>query len=150
MTEFTGLDLEMTIEEHYHEVLDMLDNLFLYMFKGLQTQFAKEIEIINKQFPADSFKFLDKTLRLKWPEALALLKENGVDWPEFDDLRYNKGSLNGVIPRLILLYLARKTSDSLASSSERSTTPTITSLTSSLPPFGHSTPCLMLPTPYVT
>lgn len=86
MTEFTGLDLEMTIEEHYHEVVDLLDSLFLHMFKGLQTQYSKEVEIINKQFPAEPFKFLEKTLRLKWPDAIALLKEHGIEWPPFDDL----------------------------------------------------------------
>ncbi|KAG8985479.1 aspartate--tRNA ligase dps1, partial [Tulasnella sp. 427] len=37
MTEFTGLDLEMVIEEHYHEVVDVLDSMLLNIFKGLQT-----------------------------------------------------------------------------------------------------------------
>lgn len=89
MTEFTGLDLEMVIEEHYHEVVDMLDNLFLYIFKGLTSQYAKEIAIIQKQFPADDFKWKEPTLRLKWHEGLALLKEGGVELPEFEDLRYD-------------------------------------------------------------
>lgn len=35
MTEYTGLDLEMEIDEHYHEVLRVLDNCFKSIFKGV-------------------------------------------------------------------------------------------------------------------
>ena len=36
MTEFIGLDLEMAIEEHYHEVMDLLDGMLKSIFSGLQ------------------------------------------------------------------------------------------------------------------
>lgn len=36
LCEFTGLDFEMEINEHYDEVLDVLDRLFVYIFNGLQ------------------------------------------------------------------------------------------------------------------
>ena len=36
LCEFTGLDFEMAINQHYNEVLDMLDHLFVYMFNGLK------------------------------------------------------------------------------------------------------------------
>lgn len=36
LCEFTGLDLEMEINEHYNEVLDLIDRLFVYMFNGLK------------------------------------------------------------------------------------------------------------------
>src|ERR1700761_407706 len=57
MTEFIGLDLEMAINEHYHEVMEMLDSLFLSIFRGLREQYSKEIEVVRKQFPADAFKW---------------------------------------------------------------------------------------------
>lgn len=38
LCEFTGLDLEMAINEHYNEVLDVLDSLFVYMFNGLKSR----------------------------------------------------------------------------------------------------------------
>lgn len=38
LCEFTGLDLEMAINEHYNEVLDVLDRLFVYMFNGLKSR----------------------------------------------------------------------------------------------------------------
>jgi len=48
MCEFTGLDLEMTIKEHYFELLDILGNLFNFIFKGLETRFAAELKAINE------------------------------------------------------------------------------------------------------
>ena len=43
LCEFTGLDMEMAIKEHYFEVLDVLDNLFLHMFDGLNERFKHEL-----------------------------------------------------------------------------------------------------------
>ncbi|KAG8954961.1 aspartate--tRNA ligase dps1 [Tulasnella sp. 424] len=99
MTEFTGLDLEMVIEEHYHEVVDVLDSMLLNIFRGLETQYAKEVETVSKQFPCEPFKFLDKTLRLGWKEGLAILKEGGVELPEFEDLSTEHEKLLGKLVR---------------------------------------------------
>ena len=43
LTEFTGLDLEMTIENHYHEVIDLIDEVILTIFKGLQSEHHAEV-----------------------------------------------------------------------------------------------------------
>jgi len=43
LTEFTGLDLEMTITYNYGEVLDMLDGLLLHIFRELQKNFKEEV-----------------------------------------------------------------------------------------------------------
>lgn len=48
MCEFTGLDIEMTIKEHYYELLDLMGELFVSIFKGLETRFAKELVAINE------------------------------------------------------------------------------------------------------
>ena len=47
LTEFTGLDMEMTIKEHYFEVLDMLGNMFVYIFKKLESNYKKELDTIK-------------------------------------------------------------------------------------------------------
>lgn len=47
LCEFTGLDMEMTIKEHYFEVLDTLGNLMAHLFNGIETRYAKEIEVIR-------------------------------------------------------------------------------------------------------
>ncbi|KAF7306975.1 Aspartate-tRNA ligase [Mycena indigotica] len=90
MTEFMGLDLEMTIEEHYHEVMELLDDLFLTMFRGLRGKFSQEIATVGKQFPAEEFTWREKeqggTLKLTFREAIDLLVEDGVSREVLDDI----------------------------------------------------------------
>ncbi|KAI0078929.1 aspartate-tRNA ligase [Panus rudis PR-1116 ss-1] len=86
MTEFIGLDLEMAIEEHYHEVMELLDNLFKYIFSGLKEKYKKEIEAVRRQFPAEEFKWREETLKLSFKEAVDLLVEDGVPRETLDDI----------------------------------------------------------------
>ncbi|KAK7064177.1 aspartate-trna ligase [Favolaschia claudopus] len=89
LTEFMGLDLEMAIEEHYHEVMELLDSLFLSIFHGLRDNYSNEIEIIGKQFPADEFKWREGpegTLKLNFRQAIDMLVEDGVPRETLDDI----------------------------------------------------------------
>ena len=36
LTEFVGLDMEMTFSYHYHEVIQMIGAMFINLFKGLR------------------------------------------------------------------------------------------------------------------
>ncbi|KAI7984450.1 Aspartate--tRNA ligase 2, cytoplasmic [Camellia lanceoleosa] len=54
--EFTGLDVEMEIKEHYSEVMDIVDRLFVAMFDGLNEKCQKELEAIVKQYPFEPLK----------------------------------------------------------------------------------------------
>jgi len=40
LCEFTGLDFEMAINEHYDEVMDVIDQLFVYIFNGLNGKYG--------------------------------------------------------------------------------------------------------------
>ncbi len=62
MTEFVGLDVEIAIKYHYHEVLDIIGDLFTQIFKGLQKNFASEIEAIRKQYNVEPFQFIEPAL----------------------------------------------------------------------------------------
>ncbi|KAJ3479937.1 hypothetical protein NLI96_g8720 [Meripilus lineatus] len=89
MTEFIGLDLEMAIEEHYHEVMELLDSLFKHIFSGLRDRYKKDIDVVHKQFPADEFKWREGpegTLRFTFKEAVDLLVEDGVPRETLDDI----------------------------------------------------------------
>ncbi|EPT04273.1 hypothetical protein FOMPIDRAFT_1014148 [Fomitopsis schrenkii] len=89
MTEFIGLDLEMAIDEHYHEVLEMLDGLFIHMFRSLKQKYAKEIETVGRQFPAEEFKWREGpegTLKISFAEAVDLLVNDGVQREALDDI----------------------------------------------------------------
>jgi aspartyl-tRNA synthetase len=90
MTEFMGLDMEMAFNEHYHEVLDVLCEMFVFIFDGLKEQFSNELQIVNHQYPFSEFQYPRKTLVLQFPEAVALLRENGVDTSDFEDFSTEK------------------------------------------------------------
>jgi len=40
LTEFVGLDIEMAFHYHYHEVIKTIGDLFVEMFKGLETKYG--------------------------------------------------------------------------------------------------------------
>jgi aspartyl-tRNA synthetase len=86
LTEFVGMDVEMTFKEHYHEVLDALDKMFVHIFKGLRDRYATEIETIRKQYPSEPYRFLEPSLRLKYPEGVRMLREAGIEMGDEDDL----------------------------------------------------------------
>ncbi|PPQ64383.1 hypothetical protein CVT26_002090 [Gymnopilus dilepis] len=85
MTEFIGLDLEMAFEEHYHEVMEVIDAMLKHIFAGLSQKYKKEIETVKRQFPAEDFKWREETLRLTFREAVEILVEDGVPREELDD-----------------------------------------------------------------
>lgn len=88
MTEFMGLDIEYAFEEHYHEVLDMFDGLFVFIFTELQKRYAHELEVVKAQFPFEDFQFLQKTLRLEYKDGVKMLRDAGYEIGDFEDLRY--------------------------------------------------------------
>ena len=77
MTEFTGLDMEMAIVQHYHEAMRMLDGVLKHIFAGLQREYASEIETVSKQFPCEPFVWKEETVVLRFPEAVQMLRESG-------------------------------------------------------------------------
>ena len=79
LCEFTGLDLEMEIKEHFFEVLDTLGELFYFIFKGLNERYAKELEIVNNQYPFEPLILTPEVLKLPWTEGIKLLTENGFN-----------------------------------------------------------------------
>ncbi|KAJ3121290.1 aspartate--tRNA ligase dps1 [Nowakowskiella sp. JEL0407] len=105
MTEFMGLDLEMAFEEHYHEVLDLFDDLFIFIFENLEKRYGKELEIVGKQYPFEKFVYLPtkgveglhggkkegcgrpgKCLRLEYKDAIALLRAAGRTIGDEEDM----------------------------------------------------------------
>ncbi|KAL7111266.1 hypothetical protein ACP275_05G077600 [Erythranthe tilingii] len=86
LCEFTGLDVEMEIDEHYSEVMDIVDRLFVTMFDFLNEQCSELLEAINRQYPFKPLKYLRKTLRLSFEEGIHMLKEAGVEVDPLGDL----------------------------------------------------------------
>ncbi|CAG5118385.1 unnamed protein product [Candidula unifasciata] len=86
LTEFIGLDLEMAFNYHYHEVLEVIGDMFVAIFKGLQQQYSEEISLVNKQYPSEPFKFLEPRLVLNYKDGVDMLREVGVEMDDEDDL----------------------------------------------------------------
>lgn len=86
LCEFTGLDMEMNIKEHYFEVLDVLDKLFVSMFEGLSNANAGLVATVHQQYPAEPFKFCVPSLRLTFAEGIKMLQEAGVEVDPLGDL----------------------------------------------------------------
>ncbi|KAE9972260.1 hypothetical protein Vi05172_g757 [Venturia inaequalis] len=92
MTEYTGLDLEMAIDEHYHEVLTTLDRTFKHIFAGVYERYRDEIEHVKRQFPHEDLVWIEETPRLPFAEGIRLLNdsgwkdEHGNSLPEDEDL----------------------------------------------------------------
>lgn len=79
LCEFTGLDLEMAIDEHYMETLEVIHNMFKHIFNGLETRFAKEMAVIREQYFSEPLAFTEEPCVIHWPEAMEILKEKGFD-----------------------------------------------------------------------
>lgn len=86
LCEFTGLDFEMVINEHYNEVLDVMSDLFIYIFDGLNERCKPELERIREQHPFEDLKYLRPTLKLTFAEGCALLREAGIEQDDYEDL----------------------------------------------------------------
>ena len=79
LCEFTGLDFEMAIVEHYYEALDVMSELFLYIFDGITERFAHELKIISQQYPFEPIKYMRPTLKLTFEEGINLLRAAGTE-----------------------------------------------------------------------
>jgi nondiscriminating aspartyl-tRNA synthetase len=102
LCEFMGLDLEMVINEHYFEVLDVIEKLFEHIFNGLATKYAHELSVISSQFPFEMPVF--KPLRLTFPEGIKMLQDSGYNGSEVDPL----GDLNTAAERALGVLVKEK------------------------------------------
>lgn len=92
MTEYTGLDIEMAIDEHYHEVLRTIDACLKSIFAGIYARCRTEIDILKKQFPHEDLVWVEQTPVIPFHEGIQMLndaghvQENGQPLPLDEDL----------------------------------------------------------------
>lgn len=80
LNEYTGLEFEMAINEHYHEAVDVVDELFVWIFDGLKSRHADDLAAVRAQYPtAEELAYARPTLRLTFREAIALLNNAPAD-----------------------------------------------------------------------
>lgn len=86
LCEFTGLDIEMAIEQSYYEVMDVIGGLFTRIFKGLEGEMASEVKAVKDQYDFEPFLYLEKPLILTFEEGVKMLHEAKVDQSVHEDL----------------------------------------------------------------
>jgi aspartyl-tRNA synthetase len=90
LTEYTGLDLEMAIDEHYHEVLRVLDRTFKAIFQGIYERYRPEIEVVKRHFPHEDLVWLDETPIIPFADAIRMLNASGWRDDEGNELDENE------------------------------------------------------------
>ncbi|KAJ5305970.1 hypothetical protein PENANT_c015G07675 [Penicillium antarcticum] len=77
LTEYTGLDIEMAINEHYHEMLETLDAVIKNILKGLYSKYRREVELVKHQFPSEDIVWLDETPIIRFTDGIKMLNDSG-------------------------------------------------------------------------
>lgn len=77
LTEYTGLDLEMVIEEHYHEMLEVIDAVIKNILNGIYTKYRREIEHVKHQFPSEDVVWLEETPIIRFSDGIQMLNDSG-------------------------------------------------------------------------
>ena len=86
LCEFTGLDFEMAIIEHYYEALGVMSDLFTFIFDGISDRFKHELNVIAQQYPFEPIKYLRPSLRITFKEGIDMLRAAGFDAPYDEDI----------------------------------------------------------------
>jgi aspartyl-tRNA synthetase len=78
----------MEILDDYHEVVDMLERLMLFIFNGLAERYAKETELVRSTYAVEPFKLpqADRVPRIDFSEGVRMLREAGEVLGDLDDL----------------------------------------------------------------
>jgi len=98
LCEFTGFDLEMAINEHYDEVLQVFSDLFIFIFDGLNERCKNELERVREQHPFEDLKYCKPTLKISYAEGCKLLRDAGIDQDDYEDLStVNEKKLGNIV-----------------------------------------------------
>ena len=76
----------MAIYEHYYEVLDVMGELFNYIFDGINDRFQHELMLVSQQYPFEPIKYLRPPLRITFEEGITLLREAGIEASYDEDI----------------------------------------------------------------
>ena len=79
--------------------MNLIGEVFVEIFKGLETKYASEIAAIYRQFPAEPFKYLEKTLVLRFSDAVEMLRSAGIEMGPEDDLSTTNEKFLGKLVR---------------------------------------------------
>jgi aspartyl-tRNA synthetase len=73
------MDLETEIENDYHEVMYLLEDLMLYIFRQLELRCKDQIELVRNAYPSTPFLLPQpgREVRISFADGQKLLREEG-------------------------------------------------------------------------
>ena len=77
-------------------LLDLLENLYCYLFRGLNERYPNEISAVRKQYPFEDV-YYAPLKRFSWPQIIELLRESGEVIGDFEDISTVQEKLLGRI-----------------------------------------------------
>jgi aspartyl-tRNA synthetase len=78
--------MEMEFKNHYFEVLDLIGKLMVFLFKNIKERYARELKVINDQYPFEEFKCADPVVKIHFKDGVKMLQEAGYEQDVHDDL----------------------------------------------------------------
>ncbi|CAH6421366.1 Aspartyl-tRNA synthetase [uncultured virus] len=89
LSEYTGLDLEMTLshsKNEYEDLLKFIWGLLVFIFDNLKINYTKELESIKEIFKFEFPKYSNEICIISFSDCVELLKLDGKIQGELDDL----------------------------------------------------------------
>jgi aspartyl-tRNA synthetase len=93
LTEYTSLDLEISFIESYEDVMRVIEDLIVFIFKYVKENCGNELELLGKTIDVPKTPFPRITMR----EAYKLLKEKGIEVPYGEELSTEEERVFGEI-----------------------------------------------------
>lgn len=98
LCEFTMIDVELVFKEHYFEVVDVINDLFVYCFDGLKDRFKHELNIVANQYPFELIQYPKEMVKITFAEGVELLKQDGIQQDLYEDLdTFNERRLGEIV-----------------------------------------------------
>lgn len=97
LCEFTGLDMEMEIESHYNETLNVVHKIFRRIFSDLEASYGLELSLIRSQYPSSDVTITESPVIIHWKDGIQMLRDAGHEAGDFDDLTSAQELLLGTI-----------------------------------------------------
>eukprot|EP01052_Picozoa_sp_SAG31_P016928 SAG31_NODE_1139_length_9713_cov_28.936863_7_plen_695_part_00 len=78
LTEYTGLDFEMSFKDHYSEALEVMDLMFTSIFDRLYTEHKAELDAIRVQYPFEDLMYQKPWTKITHANAVDMLNKWGT------------------------------------------------------------------------
>ncbi|TBU05569.1 aspartyl-tRNA synthetase [Hamiltosporidium magnivora] len=98
LSEFIGMDIEMEINNTYMEIVELIYEMFIFIFDEINKECSAEIENIRKYYHFENLRYKKQPLIFSFKECVAMLREENVQIQDLEDFsRENEKKLGNII-----------------------------------------------------